>query len=465
MKRKMSELFRRTLCMLLCLTMLLTLVSCDNASTATDGQTGEQTTQEITTEEQPTEEPHTEYVYEENVELSELVLQEAEACFRYLWELAQTDESTGAYGLVRDRYPGSRNIASTAATGFALAAIPYGIEKGWITKEEGEERASKTMDTLLSLENFSGFFYHFINMLNGDRATGSEVSVIDTGILLCGAIVCGEYFGGEVEEKVQQVYDQIDWSFYLDSSRNMFYMSYSPEEGFGGAWDVYGEQLMLYVLSAGSSTYPLDKTPYYTFQRLKGSYAGYEFVHSWFGSIFTYQFSHAFIDFRGKVDEKGMDWYDNSVKATLAAREYCITNRIGSKTYSENSWGLTACDTIEGYDGLQGAPPSGGNSTAHKSNGHVATAGAIGSMPFAPEYCIAALENYMSYEKLVGDKYGLLDAYNLDKDWYASDYVGIDKGISLLMIANYESEIIWDLFMQNENVQAGMDVLGFTEKQ
>jgi len=160
-----------------------------------------------------------------------------------------------------------------------------------------------------------------------------------------------------------------------------------------------------------------------------------------------------------------MDWYENSVKATLAARKYCIKNAIGSKTYHENSWGLTACDTIDGYDGLQGCPPSGGGNTAHRSNGHVATAGAIGSMPFAPEYCIAALENYMSIEKLVGDKYGLLDAYNLDKNWYAKDYVGIDKGISLLMIANYESEIIWDLFMQNDNVQKGMNVLGFVDKE
>ncbi len=461
MKGKMSKLFRTLLCMLLCLAMVTSLAACNNSPDETDAPS----TEEQTTEPAPTEEPHTEYAFEENVELSEAVLQEAHACFKYLWELAQTDESSGAYGLVRDRYPGSRNMASTAATGFALAGIPYGIEKGWITKAEGEERASKTMDTLLSLENHGGFLYHFINMLNGNHSKGSEVSVIDTGILLCGAIVCGEYFGGEVKEKVQQFYDAIDWSFYLDSSKNMFYMGYSPEEGFSGHWDVYGEQLMLYVLSAGSDTHALDKKPYYTFRRTVGNYAGYEFVHSWFGSIFTYQFSHAFIDFRGKVDEKGMDWYENSVAATLAARQFCINNADKFSTYGENSWGLTACDTIEGYDGLQGAVPSGGGNTAHRSNGHVATAGAIGSMPFAPEYCIAALENYMTYEKLVGDEYGLKDAYNLDKDWYAKDYVGIDKGISLLMIANYESEIIWDLFMQNDNVQKGMDVLGFVDKE
>ena len=399
----------------------------------------------------------------ETNQLSETVLQEAEDSFRYLWELAQTDENTGAYGLVRDRYPGSVNMASTAATGFALAGIPYGIEKGWITEEEGRERAEKTLDTLLELENYSGFLYHFIDMKNGKHSSGSEVSVIDTAILLCGAIVAGEYFGDTVAEKAQQFYDAIDWSFYLDPENNMFYMGYSPKDGFSGHWDVYAEQLMLYVLSAGSSTHPLDKTPYYTFKRFSGRYGEHQFVHSWFGSIFTYQFSHAFIDFRGKVDEKGMDWYENSVKATLAARQYCIDNAEIFSTYGENSWGLTACDTPTGYNGLLGSAPSGSNNTAHRSNGTIAAAGAIGSMPFAPEECIAALENYRSYPDFVG-KYGLKDAYNLDENWYAEDFLGIDKGISLLMIANYESDFIWDLFMQNENVQNGMNVLGFTEK-
>lgn len=438
--KKMLKNMKRILCLALCICMTLSMSGCNTDKTK----------------------EHVPYEYSEKNEISEAVETEAEACFRYLWELAQTDEESGAYGLVRDRYPNDRNKASTATTGFALAAIPYAIEKGWITQEEGFERADKTMDTLLSLENYSGFLFHFINMLNGNHSKGSEVSIIDTGILLCGAIVAGEYFGGTVYEKMQQFYDQIDWSFYLNPQTQMFYMGYNADtDEFSGAWDVYGEQLMLYVLSAGSSTHALDKTPYYTFKRLEGTYGDHTFVHSWFGSIFTYQFSHAFIDFRGKVDEKGMDWYQNSVEATLAQRDYAITNAIGSKTYSENSWGLTACDTIDGYDGLQGCPPSGNNSS-HRSNGHVATAGAIGSMPFAPEYCTAALENYVTYEKLMGE-YGLKDAYNLDKNWYAEDYVGIDKGISLLMIANYESDIIWDLFMQNENVQKGMDVLGFKD--
>lgn len=443
-KKKINSL----ICILLCVVMLFSFVGCE-ASQEDASQEGASQLDEI-------------FVVErEPQQLDEDVLAEAESCFRYFWELAQTDEDSGAYGLIRDRYPGSRNVASIASTGFGLAAIPYGIEKGWITREEGEERAEKTLDTLLSLENHSGFLYHFINMLNGNRGTGSEVSVIDTGLMLCGAIVVGEYFGGAIQEKADMLYDQVDWSFYLDSSRNMFYMGYSPEDGFSGHWDVYAEQLILYVLSAGSDTYPLDKTPYYAFQRLNGQYGGYEFVHSWFGSIFTYQYSHAFVDFQGLVDERGMDWYDNSVKATLAARQFCIDQQENFAAYGPDSWGLTACDTADGYNGLLGAPPSGTDNRSHQSEGTIAPAGAIGSMPFTPEESTQALKHYYSDPQLLGE-YGLKDSYNLDRNWYASDYIGIDKGISLLMIANYESGFIWKLFMQNENVQNGMVNLGFT---
>lgn len=427
---------KKWICILLCVVCVIFLAGCGNSPAFPRAQREEHS-------------------------LEEEVLAEAQGCFRYFWELAQTDEDSGAYGLIRDRYPGSRNVASIASTGFGLAAIPYGVEKGWISSEEGRERADKTLDTLLSQENYSGFLYHFINMLNGNRGTGSEVSVIDTGLLLAGAIVAGEYFGGSVQEKAKELYDRIDWGFYLDPSRNMFYMSYSPEDGFSGHWDVYAEQLILYVLGAGSDTHPIEKSTYYTFQRLEGTYGDYRFIHSWFGSIFTYQFSHAFVDFEGLADERGTDWYENSVAASLAARQYCIDQQENFAGYGPDSWGLTACDTPDGYNGLLGAPPSGTDNRAHQSDGTIAPAGAIGSMPFTPQESISALKHYSQIPQLAGE-YGLKDAYNLDRNWYAQDSIGIDKGISLLMIANYENGFIWDLFMQNENVINGLTRLGFT---
>ena len=167
------------------------------------------------------------------------------------------------------------------------------------------------------------------------------------------------------------------------------------------------------------------------------------------------------MDFRGLKDEKGTDWYENSVQATLAARQFCIDQQETWETYGENAWGLTACDTRDGYNGLQGAPPSGTDNKAHESSGTIAPAGAIGSMPFTPEESTAALKHYMTFPELMGE-YGLKDAYNLDQGWFDNDYIGIDKGISLLMIANYECDYVWNLFMKNEAVQRGVEVLGFT---
>lgn len=135
------------------------------------------------------------------------------------------------------------------------------------------------------------------------RARNSEVTVIDTAIVLNGAITVGEYFSGNVMEKVQNLYERVDWDWYRDSDRNRFYMSYAPEKGFSGWWDFYTEQLMMYILGAGSPTHPVPGDMFYSFVRHHfGTDSNPEFIHSWFGSLFTHQFTHAWVDFRGKID-------------------------------------------------------------------------------------------------------------------------------------------------------------------
>ncbi len=385
---------------------------------------------------------------------------EALGCFNYFWEQTET-KNESAYGLVRDRYPGSPNIASIASTGFGLTSIPIGIESGWITYEEGKERVEKTLETLNTIENINGFYYHFLDMTTGLRAWNSELSVIDTGILMCGVLFVGEYFGSDIKTKAEELYKQVDWNFYIDKNKNMYYMSYSPEKGFAGYWDVYAEQLMLYVLGAGSPTYTMDKDVYYKFTRLKGSYGGNEqFIHSWFGSIFTYQFSHAWIDFRNIKDEKEVNWFENSVIASKTCYDFCVDNKDKFQTFSDVSWGLTAGDSPTGYNGLLGFPPSGSGSTSHKVDGTVVPAGAFGSIVFTPSEVINSLKHFQTIEKLNG-QYGVKDAYNLDKNWYAEDYIGIDKGITLLMFANYENGFVWDYFMKNEFIQQGLKNLNF----
>ena len=394
------------------------------------------------------------------------MLDEEEASFYFFWETQNINERSLGCGLIPDRYP-SNGLASIASVGFGLASFIVGVENGWITKEEGEARAILTLSHLKDMERVNGFYYHFYNEKIGGVSKGSEVSNIDTAIFLCGALTAGSYFKGETEKLANEIYDEVDWNWFIDDNRKMFYMSYdSSTNKFGGYWDTYAEQLMMYFLGAGSRTHPISKDVYYKFKRHSGSYKGEELINSWFGSIFTYQFSHAFIDFRYMVDEDGVNWFDNSVNASLANYNYCVNNPEGFNTYMKDQWGITACDTPKGYSGLLGALPSGNNSKTFTNDGTIAPCGAIGSIVFVPDLVMPCFKNYstMLDGKLIGE-YGYKDAFNFDGDkpWIAVSSIGIDKGITVLMIENYRSELIWKYFMANDFMDRAIEVLGFSE--
>ena len=396
--------------------------------------------------------------------INQVIEYEMRGAFNFFWEQANTDPTSPGYGLVRDRFPGSPGIASIASVGFGLTAYPIGIEKGYITYDEGYARVNGTLDTLLNMDRTEGFYYHFVDMATGERAWQSEVSSIDTTILMMGVVTAGQYFGGDIQAKAQQIYDEVNWPWFLDESRNMFYMAYRPGEGYGGHWDFYAEQLMLYVLAAGSDTHPIDETPYYTFNRHYGKYGdGEGFIHSWFGSIFTYQFSHAWIDFRGYSDAEGVNWFVNSVTASQAQVDFAIANDEMYTTLGPDAWGLTASDGPDGYNGLYGAPPSGFDNNSHKIDDTIPPAGAIGSIIFVPDAAKRAMLNYYSIDTLRGE-YGFLDAYNLTEEWFASDVIGIDKGISLLMLANYQNDMVYQITMSNEQILNGLSRLQITEQ-
>lgn len=173
-------------------------------------------------------------------------------------------------------------------------------------------------------------------------------------------ITAGEYFGGDVEKLARQIYDRMDWPWFRDPNNNQFYMAWKPETGFSpGTWNNYAEQLDMYVLAAGSPTHPVSGDMFYSFKRGVSAYKnGKPFIYSWFGSLFTYQYAHAWDDFRNKVDRKGVDWFQNSVIASKASRQYSIDHAGQYKTFGPNSWGLTASKGPNGYKGY-GAPPSG----------------------------------------------------------------------------------------------------------
>jgi hypothetical protein len=399
---------------------------------------------------------------EVTAEVREVIDYEMRGAFGFFWEQANTVAGSPAYGLIRDRYPGSEGIASMASVGFGLTAYLVGIEKGYITYQEGYDRVDQTLDTLLSMERVEGFYYHFVDMDTGERAWSSEVSNIDTSILLMGVLSVGQYFGGDIQVKAQQIYDAVNWPWYLDESRDMFYMAYRPERGFEGHWDFYAEQLMMYVLSTGSDTHPVDDSAYYTFIRHDGKYGdGEPFIHSWFGSLFTYQYSHAWIDFMGYQDKEGVSWYDNSVEASLAQYNFAVDNDDEYLTLGPLAWGLSACDGPGGYNGLYGAPPSGYDNTANVIDDTIPPSAAIGSILFLPEQAQAAMLNYYSIDELKS-QYGFLDAYNLTEEWFDTDVIGIDKGISLLMLANYDGNIVYKIMMQNANILQGLERLQIT---
>lgn len=407
---------------------------------------------------------------------SKQIDQEMRGCFDFFWNEAQTNDGSPAYGLIADRAGGTKDsAASIASVGFGLAAYVVGAEEGYVTRQEAQERTLGTLQTLRNLQTngskatYKGFFTHFLNMTTAQPVSGSEISSIDTAIMLCGALTAGEYFEGDVKELADDIYSEVDWTAMQMTRNGKHYISMTVDKNNKPItpWDYYAEQLMIYVLGAGSPTeeYRLDDTEYYDFTRNKGTYGGHSFYHSWFGSIFTYQFSHAFVDFRNKVDKNGDNWWDNSVEASLAAYQYCKDNASKSKSYAAGGWGLTACDVPNGYSGFLGAPPRGWepDSSYRNIEGTIAPCGAIGSVVFTPAQSLKTLNYYQTNSTLrfINGKYGLLDAYNLDKDWYALDYIGIDKGISLLMLYNFKCDGVWNLFMANNNVQNGMEVLGF----
>ena len=406
--------------------------------------------------------------------------QELKGCYNYFMFATNLNEGSAGYGLTRDRLTNS-TMASIAATGFLLGSYPVFVEQGYITKEKGFEYADKTLDTMIRIQNdaevsYGGCISHFVNMSTGKRSGTSEISTIDTAILVSGAIVAGEYFEGTVKTKANSLWQNVDFNQFhtTKGSGGKSYISMgvpSPtEHNQLSPWDYYAEQLMIYILGAGNpnQNHRISSIYYKNITKTVGTYSGVSHVQSWFGSIFTYQFSQAFFNFKNYNDDKGRNWFQNSVDASKTARQFCIDNKAKYKTYSENSWGLTACDTPLGYNGDLGASPRGHNATDSQYfqvAGTIAPTGAIGSMPFTPNESYEALKYFQSLPGLNDEDFGLRDAFNLDwvgTEWYDADYIGIDKGIEVLQLYNFKNtDFISNLSMKNPYVIEGFTNNGF----
>ena len=419
-------------------------------------------------------------------ELTPLMLKELRGCFDFFWEEWNSDPTSPTYGMTNGDYVGLKKYAPMAIEeqGFYFTAIIIGVERGWIGRQEGEQRILTTLKSLANLKRVRGFWYHFIDQDSGKRgwrdSPNVELSNASTGTMILGALAAAEYFQGEIERITNQLYADIDWKWFTNQETSHPYLACYPEDlpkdipfginedGMFGGWSAYAEHIFLYLLAAGSPNpnYSTDAKPYYAMRTPKGSYKGEEFIFCGTGSAFTYQWTHAFIDFRNLRDKLGRDWFENSRQAGLAARQYAIDNADRIKGLGPNSWGMSASiSPSTGYSGNYGSLPIG---RGHKllEDGTVAPYGALSFLPYTPRESLAALKHMYKIPGLVG-KYGLYDAYSYqtkakgDQPWVAKSYLGIDKGLVLLMFENYSTQLIWSLLHRNQHICKGLKVLKF----
>ena len=391
--------------------------------------------------------------------------------FDYFWYLANP-----ANGLVPDR-SAAGSVASIAAVGFGLTAIGIGIDHGWILRTQGVARVLTTLNTFLQgpqgtnasgIIGYNGWFYHFLN-INTALRSGAELSSIDTALLLAGILYAKQYFDGTNADEItirtrsDAIYNRVDWN-WMARGTNALSMGWFPGSGVGsgflpGNWIGYDEGMILYCLGLGAATNPL---PASAWNRWTSGYTwatNYGLAFIPFPPLFGHQYSHCWIDFRHIADAymngHNSTYFENSRRATLAQRAYCIANPSQRVGYASNVWGLTACDGPSGY-AARGAPPS------QNDDGTIAPTAAGGSMPFAPEYCLPALQYFYSHFRTrIWTAYGFRDAFNLGAQWWGPDELGIDQGPIVIMIENYRTQRVWRRFMQNDEVKRGLQRAGF----
>ena len=363
-------------------------------------------------------------------------------------------QSNPKTGLTKDSSrPGAP--ASIAATGFSLASLAIAESRGWISYSTAYDQIHKTLQTLRhEAEHQNGFFYHFLDPKNGKRTWGSEASSIDTALLLAGALLAAQYFEGtDIPRLVKDLYERVDWKWMMNGT-SLVCHGWKPESGFlPYYWDSYNELMILEALAIGSPTHPIPPEAWQAWDRMEDEYNGKRIVYSYSGSLFTYQYAQAFIDFR-ELDDRGINYFENSRKAALANREYALSFKEEYQTYSENSWGLSACLGAGGYRAY-GAKPGKG-----LHDGTIAPYASVASLVFTPEHSLETIKFfYQQYQDSLYGPMGFKDAFNLDKKWWADEYLGIDQGISVLMLENFLSEgMVWKKFMELSAIQKWIDL-------
>jgi len=417
-----------------------------------------------------------------------------ERTFRYFWETANPKN-----GLIPDRYP-TPSFASIAAVGFGLTAYPIGVERHYITRAEARERVLATLRFFLHAPNEHGFFYHFLDMNSGARASDSEVSTVDTALLLAGMLFCQSYFDTQHPREVQirklvdEIYRRVDWT-WAQPRPPVVALAWTPESGFSGIdWQGYNEAMLVYLLALGSPTHAIGPQAWTTWTSTYDQHWGtlYDQTYLSFGPLFGHQYTHVWVDFRGIRDAymraHGLDYFENSRRATYTQRRYAIANPRHWQAYGKNVWGISASDGPGGAESYEGHEASFLRYAARGvgvgrivDDGTIAPTAAISSLPFAPEIVLpATLEMYHRFGSSIYSVYGFLDAFNASFHsptaaagqapvhapgpgiWVDPDYVGIDEGPILAMIENYRSDLVWRVMRTDPYLRQGLERAGFS---
>ena len=373
------------------------------------------------------------------------------------------NEASPKSGLVRDRAPSAgrslSRVASIAATGFGLSALCIAAKRNYLRPSDCEARVEKTLAFLLEeCPHEHGFLYHFIDMESGQRMFGSELSSIDTALLLCGVLLCREYFSGNtrIAALATTFYRRIDWQWMLNGGTTLS-MGWLPDQGFlSHRWDIYSELMTMYLMAIGSPTHPISPDTWNALQRPVIDFGGINYI-SGVAPLFIHQYAHAWCDYRD-IRDLHANYFTNSIAATRTHQLWCLTLGRSYPWIDQDMWGITASDSRAGYRVWGGPPPMG------PLDGTLVPCAAAGSLPFLPAECSHVL---LSMREKMGDrvwtKYGFVDAFNANpkSNWYAGDILGIDQGISVLMAENLRTGFAWQYFMKNREIVHAMNEVQF----
>ena len=403
-------------------------------------------------------------------------------------------ETNPANGLVIDKTAADWP-ASIAATGLALACYPVGVERGFMSRAAAVERTLATLrffwDSPQGPEpdatGYKGFYYHFLDMQTGRRVWQCELSTVDSAFLLAGALTAGLYFDAgtadesEIRTLGDALYRRADWQWAQNQGATVTH-GWKPESGFlNYRWEGYDEALLLYVLGLGSPTHPLPEESYATWASTYQWEDAYGYQYLYAGPLFTHQLSHVWIDFRGIQDafmrEKGIDYFENSRRATYVQQEYAINNPLRFKDYGPHCWGITASEgpgpeTIK-VDGIErqffdyvgrGVPYG-------PDDGTLAPWALVASLPFAPEIVLPALHHCIHQAKMTEfNSYGFKASFNPSHPgssgnpygwWVSPWHYGLNQGPIVLMIENYRTGLLWQLTRNCRYIAGGLRRAGF----